>query len=52
MFEFINNAVVSFNHSPVEFLMGPALLPIFVSVTFIVLALAFKVATAIENKLK
>ena len=48
----VNAAAVSFAKNPVEFIMGPALLPVAVSVSFTMLAIAWKAACFIEMKIQ
>ena len=43
------NAAVN---SPMDFIMGPMILPIFAIVFFTAMGIGWKVATVIENKLK
>jgi hypothetical protein len=45
-------AVNAATSNPMDFVMGPMILPVFFIVFFTVMAVAWKVATVIENKLK
>lgn len=52
MSELVTVAINAATSSPVDFLMGPMILPITLVLTFTVGIVAWKVATVIENKLK